>query len=225
MRLIFGLAAAASVVFSVMAAAQSFGTVNFDFDSTELDAEARAELQVIAQRITAASSYKPTVVVGYTDAVGSTGYNDGLGLRRARAVADALVALGVPVSRIGTVSSRGERELLVAVTTPERRNRRVNVTLDDLLAACRTYREINITPASVGDALQSDLRARLSEALDFFEQLEASGANGPAFQMAGAAREDCASAVGYRRDAARKAEYAQKCICNSARMRVALNAR
>ncbi|MEM6635245.1 MAG: hypothetical protein AAF667_05070 [Pseudomonadota bacterium] len=99
-----------------------------------------------------------------------------------------------------------------------------NITLDDLLAACRTYREINITPACLGDALQPNLRAWLSEVLDFFAPLEARGANGPAFQMAKATREDCASAVGYRRDAARRAEYAQKSICNSARMRGALNA-
>ncbi|MEO0990657.1 MAG: OmpA family protein [Pseudomonadota bacterium] len=207
---------------AIQSVAQTVGTVNFDFDSDQLDAEARAELSEIAQRIRATNSYKPTVVVGHTDAVGTNAYNDGLGLRRARAVANELVGLGVPVDRIGTVESRGERELLVVVTTPERQNRRATVTLDDMLRACRSFREIGVTQSTLGASLDGDLRGRLDEAIAYYDRLAASGANGPAFQMAGAAREDCGSAVGYTDGEIRKVEYARRCICNSTRMQVAL---
>ena len=162
-------------------------------------------------------------MVGYTDAGGSSGYNDQLGLRRARAVAQELVAQGVPVARVGTVESRGERELLVSVTTAERRNRRATVTLDDMLAACRSYRDISITPASIRDELQQDLESRLSEAVSAFAAYQSNGTNGPAFQMAGAAQEDCGIATGFEPNALRKTEYAQRCICSSARLRTALS--
>lgn len=212
-----------SVLFLVLPSAlsaQDVGTINFAFDSDVLDAEAQAEVQAIAERLKASSNYKPTVVIGHTDAVGSYGYNQDLGMRRANAVANALLAQGVPVSRIGTVESRGKNELLVRVSGPERRNRRVTVTLEDMLAACRSWRDVGLTKASVGPALQSDLSGRLNEAVAFYDQLTASGVNGPAFQMAGAAREDCGIAVGLE-GTGRKVEYAQRCLCSSARMRVA----
>lgn len=205
-----------------LALAETLGTVNFDFDSDLLDTEARAEISQIAARLTENPSYKPTVVVGHTDAVGSAGYNDGLGLRRAQRVANALVAAGVPVARVGTVQSRGENELLVAVSTAQRANRRVTIGLGDMLAACRSWRGINVTPASVGPELQGDLISRLNEAVAAYQRFGADGANAAAFQMAGAAREDCGIAVGFGDAERRKVEYAQRCLCSSARLRVAL---
>ncbi len=210
------------IVFSSQAVAQTFGTVNFDFDSAELDATALAEVQEIAERLKATTSYKPSVVVGYTDAVGSNAYNDNLGLRRAQAVANALIAAGAPVDRVGTIESRGKRELLVAVATPERANRRVTVGLEDILAACRSYRDVALTSASVGAALQTDIEARLSNAVTVLAQLQSNGSNGAAYQMAGAAREDCGIAAGYIADADRKVEYAKRCFCNAARLDKAL---
>lgn len=206
----------------VSTVAQDIGTVNFDFDVATLDRDAKARLAEIAEKLKATPSYKPTVIVGFTDASGASSYNEGLGLRRARAVAQELALLGVDVNRIGSVSSRGERELLVSVAGPEKLNRRVTVTLSDMLAACRSYREINISPADVNAALQSDISDRYSEARQFFEKLAGVRGNGAAFQMAGAAVEDCRIATSYELDALRKGEYAQKCLCNSARMRVAM---
>lgn len=197
-------------------------TVLFDFDSARLDPDARAQVAAIVERLKANPSYKPTVVVGHTDAVGSDAYNQRLGQRRAEAVAAALKADGIPVARIGTVTSRGERELLVAVATAERRNRRVQVTLDDMLAACRSYREIDLNPAGFDDEFQSDLQGRLTEAVSAYGQFAADGGNGPAFQMAGAARHDCGIAAGLKNSEGRKLEYGKKCFCSSARLRVAL---
>jgi hypothetical protein len=90
------------------------------------------------------------------------------------------------------------------------------------MAACRSYREIPLTQASVGGELQTDLEARLIEAANTYQELSVQRRDGSAFQMAGSAREDCTIAVSYKADAIRKVEYAQKCFCSSARMRVAL---
>lgn len=220
--MLYRMLAVMFLVFALPASAQDFGTINFEFDSDQLDSEGLQNVTEIAGKLKERQSYKPTVVVGFTDAVGTLGYNDALGQRRAERVAAALEAQGVPVNRIGTVASRGERELLVSVTGPERQNRRVTVSLEEIMAACRTYREIPLTPASVGNELQSDLVARLSQAVQSFDRLAASRNDGAAFQMAGAAREDCGIAVGYDADAIRKTEYAQKCFCSSARMQAAL---
>ena len=208
--------------FAPSAEARDLGVINFDFDSDVLDAAALAEIDRIAADLKANPSYLPTVVVGYTDAVGGQSYNQDLGLRRARAAANALIAAGVPVTRIGTIESKGKTELLVSVSTPERRNRRVRVTLEDILAACRSYREIDLTTGALGPALENDLEQRRDEAVAAFATLVGSGNNGPAYQMAGAAREDCGTAVGYGLDDPRKLEYAQRCFCNSARLQVAL---
>ena len=211
-----------SLVMVDAAGAQVIGTVNFDFDSSALDAEALAHIAEIAEELKTIDSYKPTAVVGYTDAVGTNGYNLGLGQRRANAVAAELVRLGVQVDRIGQVESRGEADLLISVSTPERANRRVNVTLDQMLAACRSFRQIAITRQSIGEELQGDLRNYLATARSQFTAFQSNGQNTPAFEVAGAAREACEIAVAYDMQAIRKVEYAKRCLCNSARLQVAM---
>lgn len=206
------------------ALAQDLGTVLFDFDSDTLDTQSQSQVDEIAETLKENPSYKPTIVVGYTDAVGTSVYNQDLGQRRARAVASALTTAGVPVSRIGTVASRGENDLVVAVATAERLNRRATVTLDDMMAACRSYRNIDLNPAGFGDEFQSDLQARLDRAVSSYVRFAADGRNGPAYQMAGAAKYDCGIAVGLQTNESRKLEYGQKCFCNSARLQVALDA-
>jgi len=210
------------VLSMTQAQAQDLGTIFFDFGSATLDADAQAGVAAIARSLEASPSYRPTIVIGHTDAVGSAEYNMRLGQRRAQAVADALIAEGVPVSRIGTVSSRGKTELVVAVATAERRNRRVEVSLDDMLAACRSFRQIELNPEGFGDAFEADLRARLAQASSAFERFAGDGRNGPAFQMAGAARYDCSIAASLGAAEPRKLEYGQRCFCNSARLSVAL---
>ena len=91
----------------------------------------------------------------------------------------------------------------------------------DAIGACSSWREVGLTNEAVGDALQQDLATRLQVAVETYSQLSGSGRNGSAFQMAGAAREDCGVAVGFRNDTVRKLEYAKRCFCNYARMKVA----
>ncbi|WP_109311213.1 OmpA family protein [Ruegeria sp. AU67] len=206
----------------IAASAEVFGTVNFNFDSDQLDAQGQRQIREIADRLKAVNSYKPTIVVGFTDAVGSTGYNQDLGLRRANTVARALVAEGIPVDEIGNISSRGKSDLLIAVATANRRNRRVTVGLAEILAACRSYRDIQISETAIGDELQTDLLDRLSKASAQRVQLVNSGLNGPAFQMAGAAKEDCGKAAGLNFNSVRKVEYSKRCFCSFARLEVAV---
>jgi outer membrane protein OmpA-like peptidoglycan-associated protein len=91
----------------VTPAARQF-IVYFEWDSTALSADAN---NVIAQAAQYAASGRPTsiVVVGHADTSGSARYNEGLSSRRARTVADALVARGVN-SGVLRVDARGERE-------------------------------------------------------------------------------------------------------------------
>lgn len=101
----------------------------FDFDKATLNAEAQT---VIAE---AAESYKTSgsthvVIVGHTDTVGATKYNQALSLRRAATVKDEMVRQGVPGGSIDT-EGRGSSELLVptGAGTREPRNRRAVIEL------------------------------------------------------------------------------------------------
>ncbi|MEM9477457.1 MAG: OmpA family protein [Pseudomonadota bacterium] len=97
--------------------------VNFAFDSAVLDGASRATLRRQADWI----KQFPEVrfrVFGHTDLVGSDAYNQALGLRRARAVVDFLVAQGINRGRLEAVTSFGETQPLVVTENREPRNRR-----------------------------------------------------------------------------------------------------
>ena len=70
------------------------------------------------------------VVIGHTDTIGALEWNDKLSLARAERVREALIAQGLPATRI-TAAGRGEREPLVttADNVAEPRNRRVEVNV------------------------------------------------------------------------------------------------
>jgi outer membrane protein OmpA-like peptidoglycan-associated protein len=104
-------------------AADVDATINFGFDSTVLDADARATLMRQADWIKQFPEVKFTVY-GHTDLVGSTAYNRGLGLRRAQAAVNFLVGQGIDRSRLQAVASFGETQPLVVTDARERRNRR-----------------------------------------------------------------------------------------------------
>ena len=98
-------------------------TVNFAFDSAQLDAGARDTLREQAHWI----KQFPEVrfrVYGHTDLVGSPAYNKRLGLRRANAVVNYLVSQGISRSRLEAVASFGETQPLIVTDGRERRNRR-----------------------------------------------------------------------------------------------------
>jgi OmpA-OmpF porin, OOP family len=121
-------AAAAPPPPTPMPAATSF-MVFFDWDRSNLSAQALATIQQAADAFKAKGSARITAT-GHTDTSGPENYNMALSLRRANAVKDALVRDGVPATAIAVVG-RGEQGLLVP--TPdgvrEPQNRRVEIVL------------------------------------------------------------------------------------------------
>ncbi len=126
-------------------------TVTFEFDSAELDSAARSALDQQAKWLREHANVRMTVV-GHTDKVGSEGYNDGLGLRRARAVVAYLAKRGISRSRLDAVESLGEREPVVNTEDRERRNRR---SVTSVAGFDRRY---------VGDGLDGEVAARIYNA-------------------------------------------------------------
>ena len=85
--------------------------VFFDFDSALLRDDARPVLQKVAG---VAQSHKATVLVeGNCDEVGTVEYNLALGEHRAIQAKDYLTKLGVPPSRIKTISYGSQRPKVV----------------------------------------------------------------------------------------------------------------
>ncbi|MET0183147.1 MAG: peptidoglycan-associated lipoprotein Pal [Caulobacterales bacterium] len=82
--------------------------VFFGLDRSDLTPEARATLERQAQWLQRYSNVQ-VLVAGNADERGTREYNLALGARRAAAAKDYLVSLGVPASRIQTVSYGKER--------------------------------------------------------------------------------------------------------------------
>ncbi len=98
-------------------------TINFAFNSAELSEDARAILKKQADFIRQFPEVRFRVF-GHTDLVGSAGYNQRLGLRRAQAAVAYLSTLGVSRSRLEAVVSYGKSQPIVQTNQPEMRNRR-----------------------------------------------------------------------------------------------------
>ncbi len=107
--------------------------VLFDFDKSELRADAAAPLHKAGELIKSYAT-APLTVLGHTDGKGTDAYNDALSLRRAEAVARALHA---QTGRQASVQGLGKRQPVAPNTTPEGRddpqgrqlNRRVQILI------------------------------------------------------------------------------------------------
>ena len=80
----------------------------FDYDKADIRADARTALSKTADYLKAYPSIKVTIE-GHCDERGSTEYNLGLGDRRANAVKQYIVSLGVPADRVSVVSFGKEK--------------------------------------------------------------------------------------------------------------------
>ena len=85
---------------------QPLAHVLFDYDSYALSDAARASLDANAAWLRRWPSTK-VIIEGHADSRGTNEYNLGLGDRRAAAVRDYLVSLGIPADRLASVS-KGE---------------------------------------------------------------------------------------------------------------------
>ncbi|MGP6086422.1 OmpA family protein [Antarctobacter jejuensis] len=104
-------------------ASEVMTTVNFAFNSAQLDQGARDTLSEQARWIRQFPEVRFRVY-GHTDKVGSNGYNKSLGQRRANAVVNYLVSQGISRKRLEAVVSFGETQPLIVTEGRERRNRR-----------------------------------------------------------------------------------------------------
>lgn len=101
----------------------------FNVRTTELTPQSKAALNDIKQKIASFPAAQVTVI-GHADRVGSVEANDALSLKRAAAMRETLVQIGIPRQTIEIVG-RGEREPTVQTSdgVAEERNRRVEVKL------------------------------------------------------------------------------------------------
>ena len=83
-------------------------TVNFAYNSASLSSDTKSKLRAAATFLKSASSVE-VQVEGHCDERGGVQYNLALGERRAKAVRNYLVALGVSGSRVSTISFGKER--------------------------------------------------------------------------------------------------------------------
>nr|WP_244898528.1 OmpA family protein [Marinovum algicola] len=108
-------------------------TVNFAFNSSQLEAGARAILRQQAAFIRRFPEVRFRVY-GHTDKVGSNAYNRRLGQRRADAVVNFLIGQGISRARLEAVVSFGETQPLIVTQGRERRNRRTVTEVSGFVA-------------------------------------------------------------------------------------------
>lgn len=106
------------------------GNVLFEFDKSELTAEAQSQLTALLGRLTAADVVS-VKVDGHTDSVGTDRYNQGLSERRAASVVNFLVQQGVPQAKLSS-EGFGESQPVADNATDAGRaqNRRVELHLN-----------------------------------------------------------------------------------------------
>ena len=89
----------------------------FDFDKADIRSDTREALSQTADYLKANSSIRVTIE-GHCDERGSTEYNLGLGDRRAAAVKEYLVSLGISADRMNTVSFGKEKPFCMEHNEP-----------------------------------------------------------------------------------------------------------
>jgi OOP family OmpA-OmpF porin len=104
---------------------------HFAFDSAELTAEDKAQLDAVATRLTELNFVEGTAT-GHTDSVGDEAYNMKLSERRAQAVVDYLASKGVAQGRIKAIGMGESKPIATNETEAGRaENRRVTIRRTD----------------------------------------------------------------------------------------------
>lgn len=83
-----------------------FAPVQFGFDRFDVSAAEMPKVQAVAEAMR--GSRNDLIIAGFTDERGTAEYNRGLGERRALAVREALIGMGLSGGRIQTVSFGAE---------------------------------------------------------------------------------------------------------------------
>ncbi|MBH3431063.1 OmpA family protein [Pseudomonas alkylphenolica] len=106
------------------------GAVMFAFDSAELTADAKTQLQGLMSKLNS-DGVRSVKVIGYTDSQGEDAYNQALSERRASSVAEFLINQGLAPAKV-TSQGRGESEPVADNDSDAGRaqNRRVELHLN-----------------------------------------------------------------------------------------------
>ena len=111
--------------------------LNFEFDKYRVpdnvvNQEEIAKIDDYIDQLEKTPENEVVTVVGHTDAKGSDEYNMALGMRRADAVRDYIVARGYPAENVAPAESMGKRDMLPGVDPYSVLQRRVTLTKTDL---------------------------------------------------------------------------------------------
>lgn len=87
-----------------------FKDIHFDFDKYDIRDDAKPILKAIADYLMKNNNHR-VLIEGHCDERGTNEYNLALGDKRARAAREYLVSLGIPSSRIDTISYGEEKPL------------------------------------------------------------------------------------------------------------------
>ncbi|NPA04131.1 MAG: OmpA family protein [Epsilonproteobacteria bacterium] len=101
--------------------------INFDFDSARIKPEYLPKIREVVEFLKAHPAYKAEIQ-GHTDNIGSREYNKRLSKRRAKAVYEEMIRMGIDPDRL-SYEGYGEEHPIASNATPEGRakNRRVEV--------------------------------------------------------------------------------------------------
>ena len=117
----------------------------FEFDKAVLTAAGRSRMDTMIQELRAAGFRASSIViVGYTDPLGKTDYNQRLSVARANSVRDYMVGAGVPANIIQT-EGRGETDLKVTEADCKSQGKARNRT--ELIACLQPNRRVDIRAA------------------------------------------------------------------------------
>ena len=123
--------------------------VLFPSDSADLTIWAKADLELTASELAWYFEYSPRdkiMCIGHTDDIGTESYNVALGLRRAKAVVDYLIAQGVDAGSL-QMESVGESEPQVPNDTPQ--NRALNRCVEYRVVRPPEHRRFQPPPSAI----------------------------------------------------------------------------
>jgi peptidoglycan-associated lipoprotein len=101
----------------------NLATIYFDFDRSDIRPGDATTLEANARKINEAGAKPPVMIEGHCDPKGTAEYNMALGMRRAEAAKAFLVKMGVPATRLMTISY-GEEKLVTTNEAQYQLNRR-----------------------------------------------------------------------------------------------------
>jgi outer membrane protein OmpA-like peptidoglycan-associated protein len=125
--------------------------VNFEFNSYQLNAEAKRHLDSLVYLIQHETyAVQKIEITGYTDSISSDEYNNVLSLKRANAVGDYFKTHGIADTLIKTISGYGKRKPVNNNSDSLQRlaNRRVEIAFQLLIPEQKPQKNIAVAPSS-----------------------------------------------------------------------------